>query len=117
MFNEKLEKIYQGDISFLSNQLPCDIHLMQIRSNSHTHLEYSLFFHRLGIINQHNKCRVGRKFILGDVLSKRVLSAVEPFVTRHSLSLLEELETGSDLYEYEVSIDEMDFAVFNLQLK
>ncbi|RWS09023.1 alpha-mannosidase 2-like protein [Dinothrombium tinctorium] len=106
----------QGEISFLRSPLPCDIHLLNLRSNLISYNEFSLFLHRFGT-SCDTSCPKQQKFTIGSLFTSNVIDAIEPYASRVSLSLMHEIKSNVSVFEESASLEEMDFDVYNLKLK
>lgn len=111
-------KSSHGEISFLSKDLPCDIHLINLRSSTSPSNEFALFLHRFGVSCETRiDCTNSEPFTLNSYLSQNIVSSLRPTFSQMSLSLLYEKQSNLSLYKSNIEISPMDFGVYNLKLK
>jgi len=102
-----------SELGFIHDPLPCNFHLLNFRRS--TAGDFSLFLHRFGVSCE-IKCANSSALQLSSNLAPGLVKALQPTVTKMSLSLL--TEERQDIYmNEELFIDEMDFAVYNLRRK
>lgn len=107
----------QGEIVFFSKELPCDIHLLNLRASLALHSEFSLFLHRFGTSCDAGCTSHSDSFPLASHFSPNILNALQPSVSILSLSLTDELRSNISLPTHHVEMDQIDFVVYALKLK
>ena len=105
----------QGTIEFLSNELPCDIHLLNLRTNLNTFTDYYLFLHRY-LTSCETKCFNSETLLLNNTLRTNLLNILDDkaeLLTLNTVHKLGEINISKD----DFFISENDFKVFGLKLK
>lgn len=107
----------QGELVFMPKELPCDIHLLNLRTNIASYHQFSLFLHRFATSCDSSCTSYSASFPLASHLSPTILNALQPSVSILSLSLMDELERNVSLSSLKVEMDQIDFVVYALRLK
>ncbi|XP_015782314.1 alpha-mannosidase 2 isoform X2 [Tetranychus urticae] len=105
-----------GEVQFMPSSLPCDVHLLNFRSDLSTLNEFYLFLHRFGSTCE-SQCPSSHPFTLLPHLSRNIISAIQPTMSSLSLSLNHVLNSNLNISSHQINLDQMDFAVFSLKLK
>lgn len=105
----------QGTIEFLANELPCDIHLLNMRTNLNTLTEYNLFLHRY-LTSCETKCFNSETLQLNSTLRTNLLSILDEKAEVLTLSTTQKL-SELNLIKDDFFISENDFKVLGLKLK
>lgn len=115
---ESLASSNQGEIAAFKKSLPCDVHLLNLRSNIATMNEFNIFFHRFGVsCEQQCSLYTQQSFCLADYLNTNILNAIESSANSMSLSLMEETASNISLLKDNITLNQIDFAVYSLKLK
>lgn len=104
----------QGQIRFLRNELPCNIHLLNFRTNLYASNEFSVFFHRFACTCE-TDCEQS-SFNLNDLFSSMLSDLLDQKATRRSLSLMHS-KGDWNFTSNRVQLDPGHFEVITLQLK
>ncbi|XP_053201389.1 alpha-mannosidase 2x-like [Panonychus citri] len=102
----------QGSLQFMSSPLPCDVHLLNFRSDLNTQNDFYLFLHRFGSTCE-STCPSSHPFTLLPHLSRNIFNSIQPTMSTMSLSLNQVLQSNLNISSYPIQLEQMDFAVCN----
>ena len=106
----------QGSLKFMASPLPCDVHLLNFRSDLNTQNDFYLFLHRFGSTCE-STCPSSHPFTLHPHLSRNLVNAIQPTMSSMSLSLNQVLQSNLNISSFPIQLDQMDFTVLSLKLK
>lgn len=105
----------QGTIEFLSNELPCDLHLLNLRTNLNTFTDFYLFLHR-HLTSCETKCFNSETLLLNNTLRPNQLSVLDEKAEILTLNTIHKI-SDFNLIKEDLFINENDFKVLGLKLK
>lgn len=105
----------QSTIEFLLNELPCDVHLLNLRTNLNTFTDYYLFLHRY-LTSCETKCFNSETLQLNATLRTNLLNVLDEKAEVLTLSTIQKL-SDLNILKDDFFISENDFKVLGLKLK
>lgn len=100
------------DVSFLSEQLPCDHHLLSMRT-SLSNNEIFVTLHRFGV-SCGTGCDLNAGFNFADTFSPNINQRLERSISRMTLSTLYEVKSNISMKE-QLYVDQMDLVTYSLR--
>lgn len=104
----------QGQLKFVRNELPCDLHVLNLRANLFASDEFHLFLHRFASTCE-SRC-IESKVTLNDLLHPILRDLLDDRGTRRSLSLMHS-KGDWNLTTDSIQVSSNDFEVITLRLK
>jgi alpha-mannosidase II len=104
-------EVQTNDLNFLNQDLPCDHHLLSMRSSLRTN-EIFVTLHRFGV-SCGTGCDVNSGFNFDELLSSKVTERLEKTMSRKTLTALYDLKSNISMKEM-LYIDQMDLATYSL---
>ncbi|RWS17725.1 alpha-mannosidase 2-like protein [Dinothrombium tinctorium] len=114
MFSKKQND--KSEISFMRSKLPCDVHLLNMRSKTPNLREFSVILHRFGV-NYDSNCSSNESFKLSSLFSSKFARSINPIASHLSLSLLHLYKSNVSVFEDDQFIEQMDFNTYNIFMK
>lgn len=105
----------QGSVEFFANELPCDLHLLNLRTNLNTFTNYNLFLHRY-LTSCETKCFNSETLQLNSTLRANLLNILDEKAEVLTLSTTQKIG-DLNLVKDDFFMSENDLKVLGLTLR